>query len=350
MTVTSTDFATPDEAAIKRALVDLFVSQGVDRSLVGKHIKPVVIDTNVLLNDMAQTVKRGHRTAMLESAALGTIRLFAADHIEGEVAEHLPTYAAARKLGHRLEELRSVWDDAYRPQVRFVAVPQDIHHDLVARVRARDPDDAPTAALACLLAPCLVFTEDTDLVDHELVPNADRANWLARALSARDEAHADIVIAGGVRLTAQLAAITWESLAAIPAAWRPAALAAVAGGVALLWQRGALSPAARAQVLEQLRPLLERVGQAARARHLRQEALSGALFLPQPGNETQRLVAHHLAAAPDPLSGRALTETLHTRGAQLDANTVRAILRDGSPFVAVGKYRWQVGKVRPAIR
>lgn len=253
--MTAAESSAAEAAVLKRSLLDMMVGQGVDWSLIGGRILPVVVDTNVLLNDLMQTVKRGHPTALVEAARLGSIRLFAAEHVADEMAERLPTYATRRNRGDLLEELQATWDAAYWPLVHLVAVPHDLQNDLVARVRSRDADDAPTAALACLLAPCLVFTDDDDLAAHGLIPNPDGVNWLARALAVRDEAHAEILVAGGVRLTAQVAAAVWDGLTELPAAWRPAALAIVAGGLVLLWQRGALSPVARARAMEQLRPL-----------------------------------------------------------------------------------------------
>lgn len=69
----------------------------------------------------------------------------------------------ARDVGASAAEAFSVWNEIFLPRVRVIDFDdQAISDPRIDAVRERDPDDAPTAALAVALAPCLLLTDNRD--------------------------------------------------------------------------------------------------------------------------------------------------------------------------------------------
>lgn len=139
---------------------------------------PVICDTHVLTSDLLRRL-RSERTALGLLAQFGAVELFAAAHVVEEFERVLPQLAS--RAGIELEQARSVWYAEYLPFLRVVDLPA--RRSRRARsVAERDPDDAPTAELALLLAPCHVLSRDHSLVDTGFA----HEDWLRVVLAHRE--------------------------------------------------------------------------------------------------------------------------------------------------------------------
>jgi hypothetical protein len=108
-------------------------------------------------------------------------------HVIEEVDQHL----AERALEEGLDppEVVGVWEELLRPHLRVVDLAVREHLDPRLRgVLADDPDDLPTAALALLVAPAVVLSDDADLVDNGF---AGQAWWTQAAGDVLIVAEAD---------------------------------------------------------------------------------------------------------------------------------------------------------------
>jgi hypothetical protein len=134
---------------------------------------PVVLDTNVLLADCVHVVRSGAPSILLRSAGLPVAHLFATERVREEVEKYLPGHAESRGLDP-MEALR-VWREQYLAVIRFVEIEGEARDSRVAGLAARDVTDKPTGLLAELLAPCLVFSRDKDLLD----PGIAQREWVS---------------------------------------------------------------------------------------------------------------------------------------------------------------------------
>lgn len=125
---------------------------------------PVVLDTSVLIQDVLRR-SDGKFTGLPWLAQGGAITIVAPRHVEAEVYRRLPK--AARETGRPELKVQETLESVHLPLIRFVDLPGVFLEDPdLARVLARDPDDAPLAHLAKLLAPSLVLSSDKDLIDE----------------------------------------------------------------------------------------------------------------------------------------------------------------------------------------
>jgi predicted nucleic acid-binding protein len=125
---------------------------------------PVVVDACVLLRNVGYTLRKGWNGALLESASGGYtlfsgVVLFATKQVLDEVEEHLPRIA--RDAHAPIDAALQVWSEVFLPRLRIVELDEGLVSDpRVEAVCALDLDDAPTAALAVVLAPCILLTDN----------------------------------------------------------------------------------------------------------------------------------------------------------------------------------------------
>jgi hypothetical protein len=127
----------------------------------------VVADANAVLEDVVEYALRGFsRMTML--MRLGAARVYVPEHVPAKVEAGLEEVAGHR--GVPLSAAREVWENVHRPVLIAVALPEIIELDdpRVHAVLAADPEDAPVAQLAVLLAPALLLTKDHHLLDADL--------------------------------------------------------------------------------------------------------------------------------------------------------------------------------------
>lgn len=123
----------------------------------------MVVDADVLIRNVDYAVRKGYKPALLGRASPGYsiwtgIALFATPCVMEEAIRHLRDIADRRG---DVEGVRLVWNDVIVPNVRVVPVPPEAMMDQrVAAVATLHAADAPTAALALLLAPSVLVTDN----------------------------------------------------------------------------------------------------------------------------------------------------------------------------------------------
>jgi len=124
---------------------------------------PLVVDADVLIRNLEYAVKKDYAPALLGQAS-GTyslftgVALFATPQVVEETERHLPEIVA--RTGNR-DEVARVWGEMFLPRIRVVPVDMgEIADQRIDGVTALHPNDAPTAALAALLAPAVLLTDN----------------------------------------------------------------------------------------------------------------------------------------------------------------------------------------------
>ena len=143
---------------------------------------PVVPDANILHDDILYACRHDQRTVLVNAANSQLLRLFCAQHVVGEVVEHIEDWTD--ESGVSPTTFRRRWMSEYLPVIRVVPS-QDITTSLltpeeIARIDELVPthaDDVPSATLALVLeafylskdlAPLrAVYGGDADLTAHD---------------------------------------------------------------------------------------------------------------------------------------------------------------------------------------
>lgn len=261
---------------------------------------PVVVDTNVLLADVAHVVRTGKTSFLLGSGEWPIAHLFATERVRGEVEEHLPEHA--EQVGLDAGEVKGVWRERYLPVIRFVHLDGDTRDERVAALVARHERDKPTGLLAELLAPCLVFSRDKDLLDTGIA----RRDWVTLSSAGHDVAQLQAIYTGGAFGTLIVGAMGWEVGSGVVAAAKAAPLPTLlvsGAAVWLLWrfwwntERGAQHRAdARILASDAARGLGAAWERADEAERL----LEAAAFVPSVEPIALAKVARVVAVAPTP--------------------------------------------------
>jgi hypothetical protein len=125
---------------------------------------PVVVDADVLSRSVDYAIRKGYAPAVVGKASpayanFSGVVLFVTERVYEETLARFPEIAVAR--GVSVEAVERTWDSLFVGRVRVVGMDVDLVSDeRVSEVARRDPDDAPTAALAVLLAPCILLTDN----------------------------------------------------------------------------------------------------------------------------------------------------------------------------------------------
>ncbi|RDI73199.1 hypothetical protein Gocc_3078 [Gaiella occulta] len=127
---------------------------------------PIVVDADVLLRNVDYALRQGWTGALIDSASsdytlFTGVVLFATDRVLEEVERNLPKVARRRGVG--LAEAVALWNEVFLPRVRIIDFDERLVDDpRVNGVRALHANDAPTAALAVALAPCVLLTDNRE--------------------------------------------------------------------------------------------------------------------------------------------------------------------------------------------
>jgi predicted nucleic acid-binding protein len=154
-----------------------------------RSVRVLLVDTNVLRSDVLRRVRlrQGPFGRMLRALRASGVSLIAPRHVVDEMDRRIRGFAQKASLDPDVAE--EVWRTEYRPQLTVVdaadLVGSVATHPHVAATLARDPDDAPLAALAVLLG-LVALSEDTDLG----LLGTGRP-WLAHIVAATDAALSD---------------------------------------------------------------------------------------------------------------------------------------------------------------
>ena len=307
-----------------------------------------VVDANALLSCVGNDCRKGTywRSGLLRMTDGGTATLYAADHIYGEVYEHLPKIARWSKVP--VGVLRSRFETNYLPALRFVTVDTtDIVDPQVLAIT--DPDDVPSGQLAKLIAPCVVFSEDRHLRKPGLAPEdwrliTDFAVDLVEA-AGRQQAVGRATNGLSLPLSGAIELIKFVGRRTGIPGW---VLGLLAGGglTYALW-----TPERRKVIGKYVLPVLEAYGkemEGALAQEQRGLAGLREVILPAPAvPSVKQQVAIVLARQREPLLAREVQEQMLTLVSGELVPTVaevRAVLKDGSEFVQPERYRWQFGR------
>jgi hypothetical protein len=139
--------------------------------MIPRH--PVVPDANAIAEDVVHYANRELATGVGFSrltllAGLGVAHAFVPEHIPGKVELWLEKVARDCKVDIALAY--GTWGRVHRPLLHVVELPEITAADdpRVVAVLVADPEDAPVAQLAVLLAPALLLTKDHHLLDAGL--------------------------------------------------------------------------------------------------------------------------------------------------------------------------------------
>lgn len=121
---------------------------------------PGVLDTSCVRTGLAKQLENGVLPPSMGAVLDGTIRLFMERDTLTETYRKLPKFA--EQLGVSTSVLVRMFKSDWLPHIRIVSLPPG-YRDIDPRateVRDLDADDYPAAALAALLAPCVLLTHD----------------------------------------------------------------------------------------------------------------------------------------------------------------------------------------------
>jgi hypothetical protein len=303
----------------------------------------LVLDTGVIYNDIIYRLRNPNgRGALIGSAKAGSTVLLAGEHVYDEVYDSLTGH---ERRGFSRAAVVSCFERIYLPHLRFVSMPAWPVPRRVVPVGVVDPDDAPTAALALLVAPSLVFAIDPHLVDAGFGRAED---WLSLTFQADELLGCD-----GTLLMAGLGVRGLGRGVASAARWfvndlRPidvAAGAAAALGLILMAPRAAdtvLGGAQRAgrglgHVAGEVAMVM---AQIAAQRGKNTAALHAASVTADLPAGLQARLARHLAPQTAPMSAEHLALALG-----LDFESVIEALAEHPAFIHNG-HGWQLGRHR----
>lgn len=314
-----------------------------------------VLDTNALLTHACWLVKNEYRHDKVTAlASTGRATPYIAAHVPGEIDEHLPRLAddyqvperhVRRLLGAQIFPALRLVDleirDHLSPQTRRILY---VNRGLAPRHQG-DPDDAPTMALAELLGPCVIVTEDKVFFRFgfaviEWIPVAQSLLRLANleATAANALVFIDLALrlfgAGAHRL--------------VVLAGRNPLLATVAVVALLGWcyRNGYLARdnwrQRLARVGEATAPLLELTG-AGMTEH---RTLSDSLLVVEPSAYpiSEQLAARHLARCGRPLTPGELRDALARRGHYFSAARLKRDMLAHRAFVRAPGDVWTIGR------
>ncbi len=121
----------------------------------------LVVDANILISDVMWALEKRQKpeakSSLQECIQAGTVIAFVTTTVVQEVERHLPRLTADRGLSHNAWVAE--WA-AYKAMLQIVT-PED--YMIEPYLSGRDPDDAPTLALAKMLSASGVLTHDLDI-------------------------------------------------------------------------------------------------------------------------------------------------------------------------------------------
>jgi len=321
-------------------------------------IRPLVVDSNVLRDDVLAAVRRGHQTALMDASARSGLRLFCGPHVPAEVEEHLHRWAVKGRADPVVA--RAAWRDHHLPFLRCVDLPLSL---LGATERARydalatvDADDLPTVVL-CLVADAPVLTRDGPLVEAVHGAGTDTAaltGFVEVALSGRRLSDDDETALGAL-VAGRLATIAVGGAAGLIRRMPRSVLVAATGVLAAMaWLDRTTVRVTTARTRTRIGPVavaaLETFGAWATSNREATAVLVGMLpplrqddpaELPS-GTRDARAVVRALARANGPTSAAELAAS-----AGLPVARARAALRETGAVVEVLRGRFQLGRPYP---
>jgi predicted nucleic acid-binding protein len=302
-----------------------------------------IVDTNALLSSIENDCRKGFRSRLLRMSDGDTATLYAADHVLDETYEHLPKMANRGLVS--LATLRAHFEAEYLPALRFVTM-SDVDGPDAQVLAITDTDDVPTGWLAKLVAPCIVFSDDRHLRKPGFAPK----DWQRAAKSVIDIAEGlrGQAVAVNAAVLPARGAVGLAKLLGRQTGISPWVIGAVVlgGGALLLKQSDRRKVAASFAVsaIEVIGTKLEAA--TAQERHGVEKLREIILASPLQPTIRQR-VAITLARQNEPLLAAEVHELIQAPFPDepgVSLQDVRAVLEEGTEFVRVQRYRWQLGR------
>lgn len=311
-----------------------------------------VLDTSCVRTGLHYQLSRGAPPASVREARDQSLRLFMECDTLKETAEVLPQFAQG--LGTTVSELTRILNVDWLPYIDVVQLPEWLRSldPRAVAVKEKDADDYPAAALAALLSPCLLLTENyRDFTPLGINRPRQGIDGVTAAISLDlGEMHFKGAVAvPGVPLLAIGGGVKWSVDRLGPVTWLLLALAA-AGGI-VLYKR---QPAERRDNIRRVAAqggqfLLEQAGQAMENVNKAQSALRGCAV---PGPESRHPTAvafREMAVSFDSLSAQQLFE--RTEYTSHPVKVLRALFRsEGGPFVHVRPGGFVLGRKAYQLR
>ncbi|MEU9779648.1 hypothetical protein AB0H92_01430 [Streptomyces phaeochromogenes] len=302
-----------------------------------------IVDTNALLSSIENDCRKGFRSRLLRMSDSGTATLYAADHVLDETYEHLSRMAKRALVP--LATLRAHFEGEYLPALRFVTM-SDVDGPDKQVSAITDTDDVPTGALAKLIAPCVVFSDDK----HLRTPGFAPKDWRRAARSVVDisDGLRDQAVAVNTAVLPARGVVGLVKLLGRQSGVSPWAIGAVVlGGGALLLKPHDRRKAAASFAVKAVEVVGTKLVAATAQERRGVEQLREAILAAPSRPTIRQQVAIALARQPEPLLAAEVHELIyrHFPGEPaVGVQAVRTVLEEGSEFVRVQRYRWQLGR------
>lgn len=316
---------------------------------------PVVVDADVLSRSVDYAVRQGWEPAVVGRASgdytswTGVV-VFATETVFEETLRRFPEIAAARSVP--VEVVEQAWDDYFGARVRIVDVTDGLVDDpRVDGVRELDAEDAKTAELAVLLAPCVLLTDNRKhfrpfgLPDRDTTEVAVEVWHLGEFLQAMSVGTLPPRLAGLAVIEGGRALVRWLG--------RDGALLVallLLGGAALAW-RTESGRRVRASLGDALTKVAAEVGPGLSAAYEQGMAVADRLgaFAVEPGEPSPlAVVARRLAVSQPIMTTAEIAYSLRMEGygftpASGHKTTVRAWLLANPCFWEMRRGNWTLG-------
>jgi len=312
-------------------------------------IHPAVADTSALIDELMASTRHRQVSPLLQAMEFGLVRLFASHRVWAEVPRIVETLGRRGRLDREAAEY--LWWTRYASLVRVVDTAALPVYSTADRLRDRDPSDGPTADLAGLLAPVVVFAVDLDLIDLDVA----QADWRPVA-----RAGGSLAATGGTAYGAIVGmTMAGQAIVAVLAGMRRllghpyGQLVAVLGGLTLIAARHRVWTASKdraAATREAMRDLGEPLKAFAQNLYDRLDQAYQAWDASQRGEGGDSLThatARLLACALSPLTRTELAAHLQPESGGSPRQLVRqlgSVLNNCSAFVEIERGRWQLGR------
>ena len=312
-------------------------------------ISPVIVDANALISDVYHLLQTDH-SRLIETAELGSIRLFSPAAVYSEVYRNLRRLAVGSRSA-QLHRAIDLWEAKYLPLIRWCLIdargPSDAWSESVVHLA-----DRPLARLAWAIAPCHIWSDN----HAHLGGLTGGRNWRVLAKAAD---HAALPDKGAVALTIPTG-LTVEGvgagvrfLAGRPKIGIPVGIglgaASLFGLLYLLSDRGSQ---VRTRLGTMVQEVVEAVGPHIEAYRRGQDYLRDSRLVRPDADSIDVVLGHTLAVSPRPLIASELVAAVeYSRGKKLSSRSVSSFLRSSSIFRRNGRRGWTVGYLaRPLAR
>lgn len=308
---------------------------------------PFVLDTEFFFSAFQSQLKYGGPPKSLQAAMEGIIHFFMAKDTYIELRYNkLPDFAAElRTTVPVLEGCLSSWLD----WLTIVPIPTQYSDARIAQLAERDASDVPTAILACLLAPCVLLTNDLDfetLIEGlKSRPHVTivKAAWQLNQASGELQV---IIAMPTWPITVAIGLIRWVATRLNLSPWLVGGLLTLVAVLTGRWAYRRMDDDDKTKFRETSVEVggryLEKVAEIHQRREGARKLLGKRTVLPSGPRSREQIVLRALAMAEEPLSAQRLWERLDSDD-RPSVGKVRETLRKHPSAVGHGGGLWTFG-------